>query len=201
MGGEDWELWIDAMSEAGVLAEGAITIAYSYVGPSITHPIYRDGTIGKAKDHLEATALKLTDKLSKINGKAYVSINKALVTQASSAIPVVPLYVSILYKIMKEKGIHEDCIEQIHRLFKDRLYSGELITDEKNRIRIDDLEMRDDVQEEVIKIWEKINSENIKEISDVEGFRKSFFNLFGFYVDGVDYDKDVDIKADIPGII
>lgn len=200
MGGEDWELWLELLNKEGVLAEGVKTVAYSYVGPQITHSIYREGTIGKAKDHLEATAIKMTESLSDINGKAWVSVNKALVTQASSAIPVVPLYISILYKIMKEKGTHEGCIEQIYRLYVDRLYSNELSLDEKSRIRIDDLEMQDDVQEEVTKIWEMINSSNIQDLSDIEGYRKEFFHLFGFEYSDMDYDADVEVDIAIPSI-
>ena len=154
MGGEDWSMWIDALKEAGVLADGLTTIAYSYIGPEVTEAVYRKGTIGRAKDHLEATAFEITDKLKDINGKGYVSVNKALVTQASSAIPVIPLYISLLYKIMKAEGIHEGCIEQIQRLYADRLYTGnEVPTDEKGRIRIDDWEMRADVQERIAKLW------------------------------------------------
>ncbi|SHI45419.1 enoyl-[acyl-carrier protein] reductase / trans-2-enoyl-CoA reductase (NAD+) [Clostridium cavendishii DSM 21758] len=193
MGGEDWNLWIEALKKADVLAEGVKTIAYSYVGPSITFPIYREGAIGMAKDNLEDTAKELTKKLQNINGEAYVSVNKALVTQASSAIPVVSLYISILYKIMKEKNIHEGCIEQIQRLFEDVLYGDNLKLDEKGRIRIDELEMREDVQNEVNNIWEKVNSQNIEELTDVEGFRKEFLKLFGFGLDNVDYDKDAEV--------
>ena len=148
MGGEDWSMWIDALKAENLLADGAMTVAYSYIGPSLTEAVYRKGTIGRAKDHLEATAFSIADSLKEINGKAFVSVNKALVTQASSAIPVIPLYISLLYKIMKEKGIHEGCIEQIQRLYSERLYSNEgIATDDKGRIRIDDWEMREDVQE------------------------------------------------------
>ena len=156
MGGEDWSMWMDALKNAGVLANGATTIAYSYIGPEVTEAVYRKGTIGRAKDDLEATAFKITDDLKSINGKAYVSVNKALVTQASSAIPVIPLYISLLYKIMKAEGIHEGCIEQIQRLFEQRLYSGkEVPTDDKGRIRIDDWEMRDDIQARIKTLWKK----------------------------------------------
>ena len=188
MGGEDWEMWIDALKEANLLAPGATTVAYSYIGPSLTEAVYRKGTIGRAKDHLEATAFTITDSLASIGGKAYVSVNKALVTQASSAIPVIPLYISLLYKIMKEEGIHEGCIEQIQRLYQQRLYSGaEVPVDEKGRIRIDDWEMRTDVQEKVAKLWLEATTENISEISDLEGYRSDFHNLFGFGFEGVDY--------------
>ncbi|MEQ6377726.1 trans-2-enoyl-CoA reductase family protein [Bacillaceae bacterium S4-13-56] len=187
MGGEDWKEWIHALKKADVLREDAKTIAFSYVGPEMTFPIYRNGTIGRAKDHLEATAFELTKDLESINGKAIVTVCKGLVTQSSAAIPVVPLYISALYKVMKKKGIHEGCIEQMNRLFRDFLYKeGPLQTDEEGRIRIDDWEMRDDVQEEVAEIWKNVNSENINEITDIRGFREDFFHLFGFELDQVD---------------
>ncbi|KKO53667.1 enoyl-ACP reductase FabV [Paenibacillus sp. DMB20] len=199
MGGEDWEMWIHALRQGGVLADDATTIAYSYIGSDITKAVYRDGSIGQAKDHLEATALKLNDELSPGGGRAYVSVSKALVTQSSSAIPIVPLYVSALYKVMKEKGLHENTIEQTYRLFADRLYSGkETPVDEKGRIRIDDWELRPDVQEEVAKIWGQVNSENIYEITDLEGYRREFFQLFGFETEGVDYEADVSPEVEIP---
>jgi enoyl-[acyl-carrier protein] reductase / trans-2-enoyl-CoA reductase (NAD+) len=201
MGGEDWAMWIDALKGAGVLAEGATTVAYSYIGPAVTEAVYRKGTIGRAKDHLEATAFKIEDKLKDINGKAYVSVNKALVTQASSAIPVIPLYISLLYKIMKAKGLHEGTIEQIDRLYRERLYTGgEVPVDEKGRIRIDDWEMRDDVQDEVAKLWGDATTENLAEIGDLEGYRRDFYNLFGFDVDGVDYKADTNEMVGIKSI-
>ncbi|WP_316835782.1 enoyl-ACP reductase FabV [Pedobacter nutrimenti] len=201
MGGEDWEMWIDALKAENLLAPGATTVAYSYIGPLLTEPVYRKGTIGRAKDHLEATAFTITDKLKDLNGKAYVSVNKALVTQASSAIPVIPLYISLLYKTMKEKGIHEGCIEQIQRLFQDRLYTGEEIsTDEKGRIRIDDWEMREDVQHKVAELWEQATTETLPAIGDLKGYSTDFFNLFGFEVPGVDYDADVNEVVEIAGI-
>jgi enoyl-[acyl-carrier protein] reductase/trans-2-enoyl-CoA reductase (NAD+) len=197
MGGEDWKLWIDSLNSAGVLAEGAITVAYSYIGPEITYPIYRQGTIGKAKEHLEATAKVLDKQLKKINGKAFVSVNKALVTQSSSAIPVVPLYISALYKIMKEKGIHEGCIEQIHRLFSDKLYGDNLQLDDKGRIRLDDLEMREDVQKTISDLWNKITTENVRELTNIDDFKNEFFKLFGFGHLDIDYDKDIDQYVEI----
>jgi enoyl-[acyl-carrier protein] reductase / trans-2-enoyl-CoA reductase (NAD+) len=201
MGGEDWVMWMDALAEASLLAEGATTLAYSYIGPSVTEAVYRKGTIGRAKDDLEATAFKITEKLSALNGKAYVSVNKALVTQASSAIPVIPLYISLLYKIMKAEGIHEGCIEQIQRLYEDRLYKGsEVPTDEKGRIRIDDWEMRDDVQSQIAKLWEESTTENLVKIGDLAGYKQDFLNLFGFGFDGVDYLKDTDEMILIPSI-
>lgn len=201
MGGEDWAMWIDALKAENLLAPGATTVAYSYIGPSVTEAVYRKGTIGRAKDHLEATAHTISNSLGAINGKAYVSVNKALVTQASSAIPVIPLYISLLYKIMKEKGIHEGCIEQIQRLYQDRLFTeGEVPTDEAGRIRIDDWEMRDDVQAEVAKLWEEAETDNLEEIGDLAGYRKDFYNLFGFEVEGVDYNAEADEMVKIDSI-
>jgi enoyl-[acyl-carrier protein] reductase/trans-2-enoyl-CoA reductase (NAD+) len=201
MGGEDWKIWIEMLLNEGLLENGMSTFAYSYIGPSITHGIYRDGTIGVAKKHLEKTAKELDGLLqSSIGGKAYVSVNKALVTQASSAIPVVPLYISILYKVMKEKNVHEECTAQIYRLFKN-YFAGRINIDDMGRIRIDDLEMREDVQEEVLKVWDKINSENISVLSDIEGYRKSFYKLFGFEVEGVDYEKQSDPMVLIKGLV
>jgi enoyl-[acyl-carrier protein] reductase/trans-2-enoyl-CoA reductase (NAD+) len=201
MGGEDWAMWIEAMKNAGVLAEGATTIAYSYIGPEVTEAVYRKGTIGRAKDHLEATAFEITENLASLGGKAYVSVNKALVTQASSAIPVIPLYISLLYKIMKEKGIHEGCIEQIQRLFEQRLYTGQPVpTDDKGRIRIDDWEMRDDVQAKIKELWDTATSDNLTHIGDLSGYKLDFLNLFGFDFDGVDYDKDTNEMVMVPSI-
>ncbi len=199
MGGEDWQMWMDALKNADVLAEGATTVAYSYIGPEVTKPVYRNGTIGAAKDHLEATAFTISDSLKDISGKAYVSVNKALVTQASSAIPVIPLYISLLFKVMKSKGNHEGCIEQIQRLYSERLYTeGEVPLDDKGRIRIDDWEMSDDVQNEVAALWKQATSENLPEIGDLEGYSNDFFNLFGFKVEGVDYDAEVDEMVTLP---
>lgn len=200
MGGEDWEMWMQALKNAGVLENGVVTVAYSYIGPKLTHAIYTNGTIGKAKEHLEHTFKVITDQLKEIDGKAYVSVNKALVTQASSAIPVVPLYISILYKIMKEKGLHEGCIEQAYRLFAERLYSGSLELDSEGRIRIDDCEMRSDVQEGVIPAWEKITTENVHSISDLEGYRSDFFKLFGFGFKEINYENDISPIVEIPGV-
>jgi len=201
MGGEDWAMWIDALKGAGVLADGATTVAYSYIGPAVTEAVYRKGTIGQAKDHLEATAFDITDSLKDINGHAYVSVNKALVTQASSAIPVIPLYISLLYKIMKEMGLHEGTIEQIDRLYRERLYTGgEVPVDEKGRIRIDDWEMRDDVQAKVAELWKQAETENLAEIGDLGGYRKDFYNLFGFDIAGVDYDADANEMVQVDSI-
>ncbi|PZU82907.1 MAG: bifunctional NADH-specific enoyl-ACP reductase/trans-2-enoyl-CoA reductase [Chryseobacterium sp.] len=202
MGGEDWKFWIEDLKAAGVLAEGVKTVAYSYIGPELTFPIYRNGTIGQAKNDLEATVPVLNGLLKDLNGISYVSVNKALVTQSSSAIPVVPLYISLLYKVMKAKGTHEGTIEQMQRLFADRLYTenGEVSLDEAGRIRVDDWEMADDVQAEVAKLWNQISTENLSEISDIEGYRKEFFNLFGFELDGIDYEKDANENVQVPSI-
>jgi len=202
MGGEDWAMWIDALKSENLLANGATTIAYSYIGPSLTEAVYRKGTIGRAKDHLEATAFTISDSLKDISGKAFVSVNKALVTQASSAIPVIPLYISLLYKIMKEEGIHEGCIEQIQRLFSERVYTGNNIaTDEKGRIRIDDWEMRNDIQEKVSELWTKATTETLPEIGDLNGYKQDFLNLFGFGFEGVDYLKDTNEMVKVSSIL
>lgn len=192
MGGEDWIDWINALSQAGVLADKAITLAYSYIGPELTYPVYYKGTIGLAKQHLLDSANALNEKY-KDSVKAYVSVNKALVTQASSAIPIVPLYFAILYKVMKEKNIHEGCIEQIGRLFHEKLFHGETPVDDLGRIRLDDYEMREDVQKEVMVIWDKINSDNIKELADIDGYWDDFYHMFGFHFDNVDYESEVEI--------
>jgi enoyl-[acyl-carrier protein] reductase/trans-2-enoyl-CoA reductase (NAD+) len=201
MGGEDWAMWMNALKSAGVLAKGATTIAYSYIGPEVTEAVYRKGTIGRAKDHLEATAFEITKKLSDLDGKAYVSVNKALVTQASSAIPVIPLYISLLYKIMKAEGIHEGCIEQIQRLYQQRLFSGNAVpTDEQGRIRIDDWEMRSDVQERIAKLWIESTTESLVELGDLAGYKQDFLNLFGFGFEGVDYLADANEMVQVPSI-
>ena len=201
MGGEDWSMWMNALKDAGVLANDAMTLAYSYIGPEVTEPVYRKGTIGRAKDHLEATAFEITKQLEDVNCKAYVSVNKALVTQASSAIPVIPLYISLLYKTMKAEGIHEGCIEQMQRLYSNRLFSGNAIpTDDKGRIRIDDWEMRDDIQAQVSKLWEIATTENLTEIGDLAGYKQDFLNLFGFGFDGVDYLADTSEMVFVPSM-
>ncbi|HSW68985.1 MAG TPA: enoyl-ACP reductase FabV [Gammaproteobacteria bacterium] len=198
MGGEDWEMWMDFLTKENLLAEGVKTIAYSYIGPSLTHPVYKDGTIGKAKNDLRRAAEQIEKKLKNLRGEAIISVNKAVVTQASAAIPVVPLYISLLFKIMKEKGTHEGCIEQIERLFKDHLYAEKDKRDEENYIRIDDWEMDADVQRKIAELWPKITTENILELTDVEGYRDEFYRLFGFNAAGVNYDADVnqDVKID-----
>jgi enoyl-[acyl-carrier protein] reductase/trans-2-enoyl-CoA reductase (NAD+) len=199
MGGEDWEMWMDALESAGVLAKGVIAVAYSYIGPALTWAIYRNGTIGRAKEHLEETADRITAKLAKHEGHAWVSVNKALVTQASSAIPVVPLYISLLYKVMKAKGLHEGCIEQIYRLFADRLApSANPQPDEEGRIRIDDWEMREDVQAEVAALWPQVTTETLAFVSDMEGYRAEFLKLFGFGLPGVNYDAEAEPVQPLP---
>ena len=201
MGGEDWSMWMNALKEANVLADGATTVAYSYIGPEVTEAVYRKGTIGRAKDHLEATAFEISKDLASLNGKAYVSVNKALVTQASSAIPVIPLYISLLYKIMKAEGIHEGCIEQIQRLYQQRLYTGQAVpTDDKGRIRIDDWEMREDVQAKVAALWEESTTETLPKIGDLAGYKQDFLNLFGFGFEGVDYLAEADEMVQVPSI-
>ena len=202
MGGEDWKFWMEDLKEAGVLAEGVKTVAYSYIGPELTHRIYKDGAIGMAKIDLENTVPVINNLLADLTGVSYVSVNKALVTQSSSAIPVVPLYVSLLYKVMKAKGIHEGTIEQMQRLFTDRLYTadGNVPLDENGRIRIDDLEMREDVQKEVDDLWKIVTTENINEISDIEGYRNEFFQLFGFNYDNIDYEADTNELVTVPSI-
>jgi enoyl-[acyl-carrier protein] reductase/trans-2-enoyl-CoA reductase (NAD+) len=202
MGGEDWEMWIDAMKAADVLAPNVLTLAYSYIGPSLTEAVYRKGTIGRAKDHLEATAFKIADKLKVSGGNAYVSVNKALVTQASSAIPVIPLYISLLYKVMKKDGNHEGCIEQIQRLFKDRLYtSKEIPVDVKGRIRIDDWEMLESVQSQVAELWPQATTESLPLIGDLDGYKTEFLSLFGFGLDGIDYNIDTNENLPMIGLV
>lgn len=196
MGGEDWKDWIDALKAADAIEDNAVTVAYSYIGPDITHPMYADGSIGKAKDHIFETAKELTK-----NGgvRAYISVNKALVTQSSAAIPIVPLYISILYKVMKEKGVHEGCIEQMCRMWNEKLFAG--VTDDEGRIRMDDLEMQDDVQSEVHKLWTEIATDNLDTHADLEGYHTDFYRLFGFGADGVDYDEDTDQNVTIPSLM
>lgn len=200
MGGEDWEMWIDALQEAGALAPGVQTVSYSYIGPEVTWPIYKNGTIGKAKEDLERVQRSLDEKLAPLNGKAWVSVNKALVTQASSAIPVVPLYISLLYKVMKAEGSHEDCIEQMDRLFRDRLYNGNPQPDEAGRIRVDDWEMKPEVQALVGERWKEVNTENFGSLGDFEGYQSSFLRLFGFGLEGVDYAAETNPVVAIPSI-
>ena len=200
MGGEDWEMWITALAEAGVLAKGAKTTAYTYIGEKITWDIYWHGTIGAAKKDLDHRVEGIRGQLAPLDGDARVSVLKAVVTQASAAIPAMPIYLAILFKVMKARGVHEGCIEQIDRLFRERLYGdGEL--DEAGRLRVDQLELDPEVQAEVAGIWEQINTDNLKTLADFEGYRQEFLQLFGFGVEGVDYDADVDPEVTIPQLV
>ena len=193
MGGEDWERWIKMLSEAGVLAEGVRTVAYSYIGPKYSHPIYRDGTIGEAKKDLEARAHNIDASLKALNGAAYVSVNKGLVTRSSAVIPIIAQYLGVLFKIMKENGTHEGCIEQMERLFSERLYTADkkVPVDSENRIRVDDLELDPAVQAKVDEIMPKVTEENVAELTDLAGIRHDFLMINGFDVPGVDYEKEV----------
>lgn len=194
MGGEDWIDWMNALAKADVLAEHALTLAYTYIGPQLTYPIYHEGTIGQAKKNLADSAAVITKNQEALGVKAYVSVNKALVTQASSAIPVVPLYLSVLYQVMKEKGIHEGCIEQMYRLYKEKVYGADGIeTEEDGMIHVDDWEMREDVQKEVMDIWDQIDSDNLFKLADTEGYWNDFYRMFGFKMEGVDYSADVEV--------
>ncbi len=194
MGGEDWLDWMLALSEADVLEEGSKTIAYSYIGPELTYPVYYKGTIGKAKQHLYETSLEITKVLANKQIKAYISVNKALVTQASSAIPIVPLYISLLYKVMKDKGLHEGCIEQMDRLLREKLYGDKVEVDEKGMIRLDDYEMQEDVQEVTMANWKKVTTENLSELADIEGYWEDFYQMFGFHFTNVDYSVDIALE-------
>ncbi|MCG6414743.1 enoyl-ACP reductase FabV [Vibrio fluvialis] len=194
MGGQDWELWMQALEEAGVLADGCKTVAYSYIGTELTWPIYWDGALGRAKMDLDRASAALNTKLAAKGGSANVAVLKSVVTQASSAIPVMPLYIAMVFKKMREEGIHEGCMEQIFRLFNERLYKEDGSapeTDEKNRLRLDDWELRDDIQQHCRNLWPQITSENLKELTDYELYKEEFLKLFGFGIEGVDYDADV----------
>ena len=196
MGGEDWQVWIELLEQEGLLTNDFKTVAYSYIGPELTHPIYKEGTIGKAKEHLQKTADMLNAKYA---GQALISVNKALVTQASSAIPVVPLYMSILFKLMKTAGSHEGCIEQMYRLFA-LLYSSDQKLDGAGRIRLDDLEMKPEIQDKIDSIWQQVTTDNLESLTDIECYRNDFYKLFGFNVDGVDYNADVEPAIKIESI-
>ena len=199
MGGEDWRLWIDAMKDADVFADNAVTVAYSYIGPVLTHPIYFDGSIGKAKQYLYKTADEIDEQVDGV--KAYVSVNKAVVTQSSAAIPIVPLYLSILLKVMKEKNLHEDCIQQMYRLVHDRLCNPSGVpVDDRRLIRMDDYEMKPEVQQAVEKVWNEISQDNLAESADIDEYWKEFYEIFGFKIAGVDYDADCDIQVQIPSL-
>ena len=201
MGGEDWELWMNALDGAGVIKEGCQTVAYSYIGPQVTWPIYKDGTIGKAKEDLERASRKIDDLMKLHRGRAFVSVNKAVVTQASSAIPVVPLYVSLLFKIMKAKGNHEGCIEQIQRLFEKQMYNDNALDfDDNGRVRIDDLEMLPEIQKAVFDIWPLVTTETFDQYGDFAGYQSDFLKNFGFGLTGVDYDAPTEVERPIENV-
>ncbi len=201
MGGEDWAMWMDYLASENLLADGIKTVAYSYIGPELTHAIYRDGTIGKAKEDLKATADALDKKLKSLHGEAIISVNKAVVTQASAAIPVVPLYIAILFKIMKQLGTHEGCIEQIHRMMCDHLYAANPpARDAEGYIRLDDLEMQPDVQQQIVALWPTITTDNLSQQTDVAGYRDEFYRLFGFNIPGMNYEAEVNPVVAIPSI-
>lgn len=201
MGGEDWELWMEALDAAGVLAEGTQTVAYSYIGPQVTWPIYKDGTIGKAKEHLEKSGERIDALLKLRRGRAFVSVNKAVVTQASSAIPVVPLYVSLLFKVMKAKGTHEGCIEQIQRLFEKQMYNGNALDfDDAGRVRLDDLEMKPEIQKAVFDVWPLVTTETLDTYGDFAGYQSDFLKNFGFGLAGVDYELPTEVERPITDV-
>jgi len=199
MGGEDWELWIQALAAGGVLAPGAATAAYSYIGPEMTWPVYWSGTIGEAKKDVEKAARRIT---AAHGVAAYTVVAKALVTQASSAIPVVPLYICALYRVMKAKGTHEGCIEQMVRLLNTKLYGpeGKPVLDAEGRVRVDDWEMAEDVQQAVKDVWQQVQTESLKDLTDFQGYQEEFLRLFGFGIDGVDYDQPVDVDVTVPSL-
>ena len=201
MGGEDWQLWIDALRDADVLAEGAKTTAFTYLGEKLTQDIYWNGSIGEAKKDLDKKVLTLRENLAALKGDARVSVLKAVVTQASSAIPIMPLYLSLLFKVMKEQGTHEGCIEQVYGLFKDSLYGSEPKLDADGRLRADLAELEPKVQDAVAALWNQVTDDNVNEISDFAGYKAEFLRLFGFEVDGVDYDADVNPTVKINGLI
>ncbi|MAT82873.1 MAG: enoyl-[acyl-carrier-protein] reductase FabV [Gammaproteobacteria bacterium] len=192
MGGQDWELWMAALKDAGVLASGCRTMAFTYIGSELTWPIYWKGTLGKAKEDLDRAARAIRASLDELGGDARVATLKAIVSQASAAIPVVPLYASLLFRVMKEQGNHEDCIAHIYRLFAERLASGELNLDDEGRIRLDEIELSPPVQDEVRRRWPLVTTENLDELADLPGFRADFLRIFGFGIDGVDYQADQD---------
>lgn len=201
MGGEDWQMWIDALQAADVLAPGCKTTAYTYVGEAVTRDIYWDGTIGAAKKDLDKKVIDIRQALQSIDGDARVSVLKAVVTQASAAIPVMPLYLGLLFKVMKQKGTHEGCIEQIDLLFRESLYGNQPQIDDVGRLRADYKEIEPAVQQEVEQLWAQINDDNLNEISDMQGYMEEFLRLFGFGIDGVDYEAEVNPVADIDALI
>ena len=201
MGGEDWQMWIDALQAAGVLADGAKTTAFTYLGEQITHDIYWNGSIGAAKKDLDRTVLGIRERLAARGGDARVSVLKAVVTQASSAIPVMPLYLSLLFKVMKEQGTHEGCIEQVHGLFRDSLYGPSPCMDPEGRLRADYKELAPEVQARVQQLWNQIGSDNVCALSDFAGYKAEFLRLFGFGVEGVDYEADANPDVPMPGLV
>ncbi|WP_373079801.1 enoyl-ACP reductase FabV [Zhongshania sp.] len=201
MGGEDWQMWIDALDDAGVLADGAKTTAYTYLGDRLTWDIYWHGTIGAAKKDLDKRVINIRERLAAKGGDARVSVLKAVVTQASSAIPVMPLYLALLFKVMKEDGSHEGCIEQVYGLFKNSLYGAAPVRDDEGRLRADGLEMRPEIQDAVAKMWEAVTTENLLETTDFAGYKREFLRLFGFEIDGVDYDAEVDPVVEIKNMV
>ncbi|OAN13690.1 trans-2-enoyl-CoA reductase [Photobacterium jeanii] len=205
MGGQDWELWINALSEAGVLAEGCKTVAYSYIGTEITWPIYWHGALGQAKMDLDRAAKSLNEQLSATGGSANVAVLKSVVTQASSAIPVMPLYIAMVFKKMREEGVHEGCMEQIHRMFTQRLYKADGTApevDEENRLRLDDWELREDIQKHCRELWPNVTNENLFDVADYQEYKDEFLKLFGFGIESVDYEADVNpaIEFDVQDI-
>ena len=201
MGGEDWQMWIDALDEAGVLAEGAKTTAFTYIGEKVTWDLYWDGTIGQAKKDLDKRVLDIREQMAARGGDARVSVLKAVVTQASSAIPIMPLYLALLFREMKKDGSHEGCIEQLYRLFSECLYSDSPRLDDEGRLRVDELELRPEIQQAVADSWAKITDDNLQELTDFAGYKEEFMHLFGFQVEGVDYDADVNPVVDIKNLI
>ncbi len=200
MGGEDWAEWIDALVAADAIEDNAITVAYSYIGPELTYPIYKEGTIGHAKEHLHKTANLITKEYQQRGIHAYISVNKALVTQASAAIPVVPLYISLLYKVQKELGTHEGCIEQINRMFTEKLLIEKPDVDKNGYLRLDDYELDSKVQEQINATWDKVTTDNLKDLADIDGYWDDFYTMFGFKLSGVNYTEEVDTAMSIPSI-
>lgn len=201
MGGEDWQMWMEALDSAGVLSEGAKTAAFTYVGEKVTWDLYWDGTIGQAKKDLDKKVLGIREQLAAIGGDARVAVLKAVVTQASSAIPIMPLYLALLFKAMKDAGTHEGCIEQLYRLYTECLYSDDPRMDSEGRIRVDELELRPEIQQRVSEDWSRITTENIPELTDFRGYKHEFLKLFGFDIEGVDYDADVDPVVPIKNLV
>ena len=201
MGGEDWQMWIDALDDAGVLADGAKTTAYTYIGEKLTWDIYWHGTIGAAKKDLDKRVVAIRERMAAKGGDARVSVLKAVVTQASAAIPAMPIYLALLFKVMKEQGTHEGCIEQIDGLFRDSLYSAQPYLDEEGRLRADGQELDPAIQDAVAKLWQGVNTETLRQLSDFEGYKREFLQLFGFEVDGVDYAADVNPEVPINNMV